>query len=313
MTSTLHHALGWRKQAAIDLFHRVKWRFKLFFASGKNVTTDKITIIVVGRNDNYGGDFSLRLRTTMDWNMRHLPGAELIYVEWNPLADRPSDCEWIAARYQHARCFKVPADIHLQIAALPTKMPVMEYFAKNLGIRNATREYIALVNADVFLAPDSIQRMKYLDPSTIYGTHYNSIRWDNQPLSDFHITNPRIITFKFPVKNDIRAVSGNFILTHKKNWIAATGYDERLNDVRAGVDSNGVMQLLSFGLKQQVLGNHFHLDHPESIVNQSNDTHGSQSIVKYHSNIPYKNNPDWGLISYPVYQTGNNIWELQKI
>jgi hypothetical protein len=79
--------------------------------------------------------------------------------------------------------------------------------------------------------------------------------------------------------------------------------------VRAGVDTNGLKQLFYAGLKPMVLGHHFHLDHPESIVHGNNDTHG----VNAFNNIPYKNNENWGFNTSPLKQISERIWELEKI
>lgn len=284
------------------------WDLKRIVDFSKKEKLDSISLVVVGRNDNYGGDFSKCLQVTLDWNYAHLPNAELIYVEWNLLKDRPSDCAWIAERYKNSKCFIVPEEIHNSICQNP-KMPMMEYFAKNMGIRKATNEWILMVNADVFIGNDVINNMQKLNRDTVYATHYVSIKWDKKPLADYHQEDKKNVVIAFPAPRNPDSVVGNFILTGKKNWLNATGYDEKLNNVRAGVDGNGLDQLLHLGLKKKVLGHHYHLDHPESIIHGNNETHG------YHhfNNIPYKNPDDWGLINYPLKQISDRIWELQKI
>src|SRR5882672_7207788 len=100
----------------LHAFQRFKWKIKFMF-SEKNcpVSPGDISIIVVGRNDNYGGDFSLRLKITMDWNLKQLPGAELIYVEWNRIREKERDCEWIEKRYPAARCYSISNEVHQTI------------------------------------------------------------------------------------------------------------------------------------------------------------------------------------------------------
>ena len=306
-------SLKWRINYARQLGWKARWKLKSVFDFSETVPVTAVSVVVVGRNDNYGGDFTARLRTTLDWNLSHLPNPELIYVEWNQLKDRKSDCEWIAQRYPNSRCYIVPNEIHQSIAADPRKMPVMEYFGKNLGIRKATTDWIILINADVFLAPDAIEHIRRLNKRTVYGTHYVSIRWDGNAVDESHLNDKKLITVAFPVEENLFPVSGNFLMTHRQNWIEATGYDESLTHIRAGVDSNGVAQLLHSGLRQQVLGHHFHLDHPESIVNQSNETHGAAEEIRLGQNIPYHNPEGWGMINYPLKKLNDRIWELQKI
>lgn len=301
-------AIAWRLRILNQVFLRLRWYLRRLLDFSAKETVDKISIVVVGRNDNYGGDFSHRLQTVLDWNLAQLPNAELIYIEWNAISSRPSDCEWITKRYLNSFCYIVPKSIHDSITNNP-KMPVMEYFAKNLGIRKSKSQWILMLNADVFIGSDTVKRIQMLNKKTVYGTHYVSIKWDGKALNEGHQTNKDIIVTKFAAPENLSATVGNFILTHKDNWMLATGYDERLNNVRAGVDTNGLEQLLYIGLKPIVLGNHYHLDHPESIIHGSNDTHGKHAF----DNIPYKNKNNWGFIDHREIQIAERIWELQPI
>jgi hypothetical protein len=273
-----------------------------------DVDYSDISIIVVGRNDNYGGEFSLRLKTTLDWNLRQLPGAELIYVEWNKIPERESDCDWIEKRYPGAKCFIVPQSIHETICQNP-KMPVMEYFAKNLALRKASRQWLMLINADCFIGDDTVKNIRKLGKEYVYGTHYVSFRWDQKDIAAYHLTTKSNHVLTFPAPKDLGPVVGNFILTHKQNWMNSGGYDEKLNNVRAGVDTNGLNQLINKGLIPMVLGHHFHLDHPESIIHGANQTHGRHAF----DNIPYTNDPGWGLINYPLKKMSDRVWLLEKI
>lgn len=291
------------------LVQRLLWKMKYLF-SEKTIAVDpsSISIIVVGRNDNYGGDFSNRLKTSMDWNLKLLPGAELIYVEWNKIADKESDCVWIEKRYPRAKCFSVSHEIHQHINSNP-KMPVMEYFAKNIGMRKASGDWLLMVNADCLIGEDCLIPLKTLSKKYVYGTHYVSFIWDGKTITSAHLKNNKTYTVVFPSPKNMGSVVGNFVLTHKDNWMMAGGYDERLTNVRAGVDTNGLNQLLHLGLKPMVLGTHYHLDHPESIVHGANATHGNHAF----NNIPYKNKEDWGFQSQTFNQLSERIWQLEKI
>ena len=291
------------------ILQRLLWRLRFFFSKkNQHIRPEDISIIVVGRNDNYGGDFSLRLKTTMDWNFKQLPGAELIYVEWNRIAEKDSDCDWIEKRYPNAKCITVTNAVHCQINNNP-KMPVMEYFAKNIGMRKASGKWILMINADCLIGNDVKNNLHKLSSDYVYGTNYVSFTWDGQPITDAHLNNKYTHTVVFPAPPNMGSVVGNFIFTHKDNWMRATGYDERLTNVRAGVDSNGMNQLLHQGLKPMVLGTHFHLDHPESIVHGANATHGQHAF----NNIPYKNPDTWGFQQQEFKQISERIWQLEKI
>ena len=308
MTTKIKDAIVWRKNALLLILQKLFWSIKYWFDSSIKEEIHEISIIVVGRNDNYGGDFKKRLQTILNWNLKHLRNPELIYIEWNQIKEQPTDCEWIVKKYANAKCYIVPNEIH-NLVCKNSKLPVMEYFGKNLGIRKATSNWILMANADVFMGNDVIKNIRNLNPDTVYGTHYVSIKWDEKSITDEHQKNKKNIVTAFSATKNLGSVVGNFILTHKKNWLKATGYDENLKNVRAGVDTNGLNQLLYLGLKPMVLGHHYHLDHPESIIHGSNETHGQHHF----KNIPYKNPDGWGFENYPLKQISERIWELQKI
>lgn len=302
--------MHWRMRAFERILKRNIWSLKFLLDFSAKEKVDKISIVVVGRNDNYGGDFTDRLRTTIDWNYNHFPNPELIYVEWNPLEDRPSDTEWISKRYPNSKCFIVSREIHQALSVNP-KIPMMEYFAKNLGIREASNDWIALINADVFLGHNTLKNIHKLNKKFMYGSHYKNIIWDKQPITDQHITDKSIVKNLFSSGKIMRAVVGNFILTHKDNWYKSRGYDETLMDIRSGVDKNGLEQLLYHGVKPMVIGDHYHLDHNESLIKGGNQTHGNESRIANGENIPYRNPDDWGLQSYKRVQIAPNIWKLE--
>ncbi|MFA6400832.1 MAG: hypothetical protein WCX31_04285 [Salinivirgaceae bacterium] len=304
----LKKAIEWRinyyHQQSLKLF----WDLKRLFDFSKKEKVNAISVIVVGRNDNYGGDFSERLRTTLDWNLSILPNPELIYVEWNQVPDRPSDCDWISTRYPNSKCYIVPKEIHDTITQNP-KMPVMEYFGKNVGIRRATNNWVLLLNADIYIDPKDFVNLN-LSKRHIYGTYFGNVEWDGKEITREKYKKT-IKSISHPTKT-LTSLVGNFILTHKNNWLLATGYDEYLTNSRLGVDNDGLYQLESFGLKPMILGTHYHLDHPESANKGNNPTHGDSNILENRT-FPYKNHSNWGLIDYPLEKIAQSIWKIVAV
>ncbi len=305
--------MHWRVRQFDRNLKRAKWAFKHRFAHPANETVKQFSMVVVGRNDNYGGDFSARLKATIDWNYNQIPGCELIYVEWNALPDRPSDTEWISLRYPNSKCFIVPNEIHQDYCTNP-KLPMMEYFAKNLGIREASNEWIFCINADVFLGFEALQNINKLNKDYVYATHYKNIAWGNDEISEKYINNESYLLNQFATNGTLGGVVGNFVLLHRDKWLLVTGYDENQKDTRLGMDNNGVQNMLAKGIKSMIIGDHYHLDHNESAIKSgANATHGNQSVVLSNSNIPYTNAPNWGLKDYPRKQVSAKVWQLQKI
>lgn len=303
--------MHWRVRQIDRNVKRVGWELKRTFAHGKTEKVDKFSMVVVGRNDNYGGDFSERLKATIDWNYNKVPGCELIYVEWNTIEDRPSDTEWISKRYPNSKCFIVPNAIH-NIYSTNPKIPMMEYYAKNLGIREASNEWVFIVNADVFLGLNTIDNMTQLNKDFIYGSHYKNIQWDGGEITEKYINDSSFLLNLFSTDGKLHSVVGNFVLTHKDNWMVSGGYDEALSNSRLGVDTNGVYQLLAKGFKPMVLGDHYHLDHNESRIKGVNTTTHGVAADNF-NNIPYTNPSDWGLQRFKKEKRSENVWELKEI
>ena len=311
MLQRISAALEWRFRVSKNRFNKGRWKLKKALDSSPKENIKSLSIVVVGRNDNYGGDFSLRLKTTIDWNLSRFPNAELIYIEWNPLNDKPSDTIWMSERYPKAKLYVIPSEIHQQFAGT-VKFPILEYFAKNMGIRKASGDYIALINADILLGTDI--QFNQLSKNNIYGSHFTNIRWKGEHITEEFLKNEEIILASSAAPFNLESVVGNFILTHRDNWMKMTGYDERLVDVRNGVDSNGLKMLLHLGLKPIALGHHYHLDHPESLINGANPTHGSNERIQQIQdgfNIPYQNSKSWGMNNFVFEQINTNVWKAK--
>src|ERR1044071_9671698 len=62
-----------------------------------------LSIIITGRNDDFGGDFNTRLFRALEFNHHHLSARgvphEFILVEWRPVPAKPWLAEVLADRY----------------------------------------------------------------------------------------------------------------------------------------------------------------------------------------------------------------------
>ncbi len=180
-----------------------------------------LSMVMVGRNDNYGEDFNYRLQNCLTWTIKNtekygIP-SEIIFVNYNPITDQPSLQQVLKfpndLKHTRVRLITVPKNIHKEFCdpAVRRKVPLFEYIAKNIGIRRATGEFILSANPDILIHPrifEAISKQQLKKQ-----TYYRSDRCDFSKFNlDFSLTDDQIFaqlnehTFKFVVKgkNHIR-------------------------------------------------------------------------------------------------------------
>lgn len=126
-----------------------------------------LSVVLTGRNDNYGGDFLKRLQDFFDWNCALFESfkieTEIVFVNWNPLEDEVSIEKTIQfpknRKYVQIRIITVPSELHetFVIPNLRRTVPIFEFIAKNVGIKRAIGEFILSLNADVLLHPKIVE------------------------------------------------------------------------------------------------------------------------------------------------------------
>lgn len=125
-----------------------------------------LSIVVAGRNDNYGGDFNFRLQNCINWFVyyanKHALSAEFIIVNYNPIPGERQLNEILVvppSNYVKVRFITVSGIFHEKISAdgIRKRLPLYEYVAKNIGIRRAAGEYILSANPDILFDPHIIK------------------------------------------------------------------------------------------------------------------------------------------------------------
>jgi hypothetical protein len=141
--------------------------------------TPYVSIVMAVRNDDYGGDFNMRLQLSV-WRLAHLTNMhkvpmELVLVNYNPVADRPGLEEtitWPAERFLSVRLITVPESLHRRFVQPEVRktVPLFEFIAKNVGIRRAHGQFVLCTNADILLSQGLIAFLARgeLKPAVIY-------------------------------------------------------------------------------------------------------------------------------------------------
>lgn len=155
--------------------------------------TPYLSIVVVGRNDDYGGNFIRRLQvffqtTIYLCNSTGLE-SEVIVVEWNPPPQKPrlrDVLETDSFNYRGSTCIRfieVPSTIHQSIPN-PNNVPLFEYLGKNTGIRRAQGTFILVTNPDIIFTPGLIEYIRQYNLHSQY--FYRADRYDiSLPSHDY--------------------------------------------------------------------------------------------------------------------------------
>lgn len=219
-----------------------------------------ISIVFAGRNDNYGGDFEARLLDTTHYNVERLDDRgvdyEIVYVEWNPLPEKPPLAITVADNFEKARCFVVDPLVHRHLSE-NSKIAMMEYHAKNVGVRRSQGEMVLLMNPDNYLGTDVLDFLgrEDFDTDTIYRTGWVNIHdvrdVDNGALEEGWPDAPPPFT----------PASGDFLLCSRDLFDRAGGYREDLRFTNTHKDSILVSTMYELTGRAVKVGNTYHRDH----------------------------------------------------
>jgi len=133
-----------------------------------------VSIVIVGRNDDYGQDFGTRINTfvrSLDHQVAQHPGVfELLVVEWNPEPNHPGlDALIQPSKNFPVRIITVPREVHAELGA---SQSFLEFHGKNTGVRRARGEFVLVTNPDVLFTQQLIDSIaaKKLRLDTVYRT-----------------------------------------------------------------------------------------------------------------------------------------------
>ncbi|MGB9182149.1 MAG: hypothetical protein WCB68_23170 [Pyrinomonadaceae bacterium] len=275
--------------------------------SERNGHRPQIAAVIVGRNDDYMSDFMQRLRLTIAWNAHHL-ASEVIFVEWNPPPERELLSPALALEFPTLRAYVVPPEIHDAICE-NRNIKLLEYHAKNVGLRRAASPFIITTNADAAFAFDSIRTILQtpLSDDLVLTTERIDIPWREgreREINLFDCLRYRRLSPYYP------SGTGEFHFASRALWHRARGYDESMVRHRIGCDTRGIAQMIKLGAHVQKAGMVFHLSHPSSCIEGLQPHHGEWANAD--ENLPYRNGDDWGLGDCREIEIAERVWRLEK-
>ena len=274
--------------------------------TAQNAQRPAITAVVVGRNDDYMSDFVHRLRATIAWNIKYLAN-EVIFVEWNPPADRELLSIDLAKRFDCLRAYVASREIHEAICE-NSRVPLPEFHAKNVGIRRAHSEWVVATNADAAFGPDTVRKIleTKLTDDVVWSAERIDIHWREGRETPLNLQDCLRYRRKIPYHE---LGTGEFAFASRSLWERARGYDESLVRHRIGVDKRGIAQMIALGARSERAGTVFHLAHPTSCTEGVQEHHGK--LASWIDDVPYENDRNWGLADSQETELARRVWFLK--
>lgn len=288
-----------------------------------------LSLVLTGRNDDYGGSFVSRFFRVLRFNLELLAerqlSTEVVLVEWCPIPGRPLLAERLhdalpAHLLQRVTTYVV--DSRYQDAmSLNPKLDYLEFVAKNVGVRRATGQYLLTTNTDLILSGAMGRTLAAgtLRPGCVYRANRIDLKLgiDDSTLHHALLDNPDNHVPRPPIAPPLYAgAAGDFTLLDRDTFHKLRGFNELYRMVRIGVDHNFLVKAQSSGVAIADIGPPvYHVAHLASYQTSkhlaSRDAAERRWGRSWHNHeVIYDNHEDWGLRDAPVRQVSAGIWKL---
>jgi hypothetical protein len=209
-----------------------------------------LSVVLTGRNDNFGGDFNRRLFSALSYNHRLLTNArveyELVLVEWRPVPGRALLADLIRQCLPEVSsrlvAYEVDERYHDAFSQNP-RVQFHEFIAKNVGVRRALGSYILVTNTDIYLSHDIVNLIakQLLRPMVLYrATRVDLKSWmDGTNLDEDVLADARNQTAINPLKPPYFSnAAGDFLLLDRFSFHALRGFNEIFRVAKIHIDTN---------------------------------------------------------------------------
>ena len=271
----------------------------------RNGSRPSAAAVLVGRNDDYMSDFVHRLRATIAWNAKYLVD-EVVFVEWNPPVDRELLSFELTKRFDFLRAYVVPPEVHAAVCE-NKNIALLEYHAKNVGIRRAQSPWIITTNADAAFGLDTVNMILHSDlpQKTVWTTQRADIPWREGRQDGISLWDS--LRYRRLSPYDPYG-TGEFCFASRELWHQIRGFDEAMVRHRFGCDVRGTAQMVAHGANIKRLGTVLHLSHPTSCSENVQPHHGEAATIE---GVPYHNDEGWGLGNSREVQLAERVWQLE--
>lgn len=283
-----------------------------------------LSIVLTGRNDNYGGNFNDQLFRALAFNNEKLAERgidhEVVFVEWSPVPGQPYLSDLLAERFpalaRSALVCYIVDPRYQEVLSLNPSVQYLEYVAKNVGIRRAAGQFVLSTNTDIFLGKQVVDvcAAGSIKTGTVYraprfdlklGIDQSLLTWDALADERNHV---RRSSLEPPLYS---GAAGDFILLDRESFFAVKGFNEVYRLARVGVDYSFLVKAHGNGLRIVDIGGAvYHVDHIGSHrssrgLYRDRDAEAPWGDRRWHSSVASYNNPEeWGLAAAPTVEIG---------
>jgi hypothetical protein len=289
----------------------------------------RLSVVLTGRNDGYGGDFHARLLRTLRFNHRELLARgithEIVFVEWAPPADRPSlqSVLFDAAPEVDPSVFAwyVVDPMYQTALSLNPRLEYLEFLAKNAGVRRARGRFVLTSNCDVYFGRRVLDAIAggELEPRVLYRAPRHDLNLSTTSVPAWEmLEDPTNLAGPAHVLKPpfMGSATGDFAMLDRESFHEIRGFNEVYRVARIGIDRNLLVKVLSSGFTIADIGGPvYHENHEGSYrlnprAYEGRETEAPWGDRRWHSGgVSYVNPPTWGLERAPARQLADgSVW-----
>jgi hypothetical protein len=276
-----------------------------------------LSLVLTGRNDDFGGDFKGRFFRALRFNHDRLTEAgiphEFVFVEWRPMPRRPYLATLLGDEFydlgpDELRACVVDARYHSALSLNP-RLQFQEFIAKNVGIRRARGEFVLTTNTDIYLSRGVLERLgaRDLDRGVLYRAARHDLKshadtsWMDWDLLEDERNCEIVNAIKPPLYTN---ASGDFLLLDRETYHRLRGFNEVYRVAKIHIDGNfcvkahaSAVPLVDIGFPVYHVGRGTLHGQIGAYGDQPQDAPWGD--IRWKSDVIYMNPPDWGLADTP--------------
>mgnify|MGYP003310204535 FL=1 len=278
-----------------------------------------LSLVLTGRNDDYGGPFVPRFFRVLAFNLQELTArqipVEVRLVEWSPTPGRPLLAErlleTLPSQWHELVTTYVVDPRYQDVLSLNPRLRYLEFFAKNVGVRRSTGRFILTTNTDTLLSQRLLDLLAKdtLVPGRVYRANRIDLKLglDDSGLTHTILDNPENHVPRRPIRPPLYAgAAGDFLLSDSDTFQALRGFNEVYRLARIGIDHNFLVKARSSSVPIEDIGAPvYHISHTTSFQVARNIASPDEATALWgkrdwnQHEVIYHNPENWGLADAP--------------